>query len=141
MKKAKYITRPGIDKISSRLLDHVLLHYPETIDLSHLSKELNTENGILKKKLNNLNKNGIPITINKENNSIQLKGSLLEPISWIINTKKFAESTLKLIENEKTDQKNKKKKILTRIYKDYVNMLDEVFDKWSSLRLIEKLND
>ena len=42
---------------------------------------------------------------------------------------------------KKQIKKIKKKKILTRIYKDYVNMLDEVFDKWSSLRLIEKLND
>ena len=141
MKQSKYITRPGIDKISSRLLDYILLHYPATIDLSQLSKELNIENEILKKKLNNLNKSGIPITINKENNSIQLKGNLLEPLSWIINSKEFAESTLRLIEDKKTDQTNKKKVILKRIYKDYVNMLNDVFDKWNSLRLIEKLND
>tara|TARA_Y100000739_G_C20453545_1_gene393399 strand:- start:34 stop:459 length:426 start_codon:yes stop_codon:yes gene_type:complete len=141
MKKSKYIPRPGIDKISSRLLDAVLLHYPETINLSHLSKELNTKNEILEEKLNNLNKMGIPISINKEENNMVLKGDLLEPISWIINTKEFAENTLKLIENEKTNHKNKKKIILTRIYKDYVNMLNDVFDKWNSLRLIEKLND
>ena len=141
MKQSKHITRPGIDKISSRLLDYILLHYPATIDLSQLSKELNIENEILKKKLNNLNKSGIPITINKENNSIQLKGNLLEPLSWIINSKEFAESTLRLIEDKKTDQTNKKKVILKRIYKDYVNMLNDVFDKWNSLRLIEKLND
>ncbi len=36
---------------------------------------------------------------------------------------------------------NKKKVILKRIYNEYIIGIDEMFDKWHSLRLIERLKD
>ena len=36
---------------------------------------------------------------------------------------------------------NKKKVILKRIHNEYIAGIDEIFDKWHPLRLIERLKD
>ena len=47
--------------------------------------------------------------------------------------------------NEQTlnteDEPSKKKNINQRIYREYVNTLNELFDKWMSLRLLEQLEE
>ena len=50
---------------------------------------------------------------------------------------------LELIGDLKMDTDNRindKKNIIYRIYNEYVDLLNEVFDKWNSLRLFEQLN-
>ena len=36
---------------------------------------------------------------------------------------------------------NKKKKIVERIYKEYLEDMEELIDRWYSLRLIQQLKD
>ena len=36
---------------------------------------------------------------------------------------------------------NKKKLILQRMYEEYINELNNLFDKWNALRLIDQLDD
>ena len=36
---------------------------------------------------------------------------------------------------------NKKKLILQRMYEEYINELNNLFDKWDALRLIDQLDD
>ena len=58
---------------------------------------------------------------------------------WIINTRLSAE---RILESIKIGKKLfPKRLILLRIYKEYIEAFDEMYDKWNSLRLIEKLND
>ena len=70
--------------------------------------------------------------------------NMKEPISWIIKEKESAERMLELL-NEQTfntkDEPSKKKNINQRIYREYVNTLNELFDKWMSLRLLEQLEE
>ena len=54
-----------------------------------------------------------------------------------MNSKKFSQDILKKL--EKISPKDKDELIMIRMYKEYLKMLDEVFDKWNSLRLLEKL--
>ena len=86
----------------------------------------------------------IPILISKNNkNEIIVQGSMNEPISWILKEKESAEGMLALIKDLKIDNNdpgNRQKKITYRIYDDYVRTLNEVFDKWNSLKLFEKIN-
>ena len=60
---------------------------------------------------------------------------------WIINTRLSAEKILKSIKISKKKLNCPKRLILLRIYKEYIEAFDEMYDKWNSLRLIEKLND
>ncbi len=60
---------------------------------------------------------------------------------WIINTRLSAEKILESIKIGKENLNCPKRLILLRIYKEYIEAFDEMYDKWNSLRLIEKLND
>ena len=67
-----------------------------------------------------------------------------EPIYWIIKEKESAETMLDLIGQLTLNRKgdcNNKKKINHRIYEEYVETLNDLFDKWTSLKLIEQLED
>ena len=58
--------------------------------------------------------------------------------------KKSAEAMLDLIGQLPLNGKsgtNNKKNINHRIYEEYVETLNELFDKWTSLKLIEQLKD
>ena len=60
---------------------------------------------------------------------------------WIINTRLSAEKILESIKISKKKLNCPKRLILLRIYKEYIEAFDEMYDKWNSLRLIEKLTD
>ena len=62
-------------------------------------------------------------------------------VLWIINTRLSAERILKSIKIGKKNLNCHKRLILLRIYKEYIEAFDEMYDKWDSFRLIEKLND
>ena len=67
-----------------------------------------------------------------------------EPIYWITNAKISADVLLTQInEIELNENKtvNKKKLILQRMYEEYINELNNLFDKWDALRLIDQLDD
>ena len=72
----------------------------------------------------------------KERSKHDLKRDFLDPIFLILNSKKFSQDVLSKL--EKFNQKSKNELIIIRMYKEYLKMLDEVFDKWNSLRLMEK---
>jgi len=77
---------------------------------------------------------------NKKSKS-KAKQEFRDLVLWIINTRLSAE---KILESIKIDKKNlncPKRLILLRIYEEYIEAFDEMYDKWNSLRLIEKLND
>ena len=76
-------------------------------------------------------------TVLKKKINHNLKKEFLDPILLILNSKKFSQDVLNKL--EKINPKNRDELIMIRMYKEYLKMLDEVFDKWNSLRLLEKL--
>ena len=86
----------------------------------------------------------IPVQIKKGNQQPYVQTSLFEPVSWILKEKENAEMTLadiRKIEMNGDRKINKKKKIVERIYKEYLEEMEELIDRWYSLRLIQQLKD
>ena len=98
----------------------------------------------LKSSITHLRKRNIPINILHIDPETKIKASLKEPIYWMTNAKISADALLTQI-NEIELNKNKtikkKKLILQRMYEEYINELNNLFDKWDALRLIDQLDD
>ena len=62
-------------------------------------------------------------------------------VLWIIKTRLSAEKILESIKIDKKSLNCPKRLIVLRIYKEYIEAFDEMYDKWNSLRLIDKLDD
>ena len=138
------LTRHGIDKTSRRLLETILRRYPESIEIGELSKIIGVSGKTLKSSITRLRKLNIPINILHIDLETKIKASLKEPIYWMTNAKKSADALLTQInEIELNENKtiNKKKLILQRMYEEYINELNNLFDKWNALRLIDQLDD
>ena len=81
----------------------------------------------------------VEISLNTKN-EVAYKADPSEPIFYILKEKQSAEEMLKLIqcippiENEEA---NRKRKNNNRIYEEYVSTLNDLIDKWTSLRLVE----
>ena len=138
------LTRHGIDKTSRRLLETILRCYPESIEIGELSKMIGVSGKTLKSSITRLRKLNIPINILHIDLETKIKASLKEPIYWMTNAKISADALLTQInEIELNENKtvNKKKLILQRMYEEYINELNNLFDKWNALRLIDQLDD
>ena len=138
------LTRHGIDKTSRRVLETILRCYPDSIEINELSKMIGVHGNTLKSSITRLRKLNIPINILHIDLETKIKASLKEPIYWMTNAKKSADALLTQInEIELNENKtvNKKKLILQRMYEEYINELNNLFDKWDALRLIDQLDD
>ncbi len=138
------VTRHGIDKTSRRVLETILRCYPASIEIGELSKMIGVSGKTLKSSITRLRKLNIPINILHIDPETKIKASLKEPIYWMTNAKISAEALLTQInEIELNENKtvNKKKLILQRMYEEYINELNNLFDKWNALRLIDQLDD
>ena len=138
------LTRHGIDETSRRLLETILRCYPASIEIGELSKMIGVSGKTLKSSITRLRKLNIPINILHIDLETKIKASLKEPIYWMTNAKKSADALLTQInEIELNENKtvNKKKLILQRMYEEYINELNNLFDKWNALRLIDQLDD
>jgi DNA-binding MarR family transcriptional regulator len=138
------LIRHGIDKTSRRVLETILRCYPDSIEINELSKMIGVHGNTLKSSITRLRKLNIPINVLYINAETRIKASLREPIYWITNAKISADVLLTQInEIELNENKtvNKKKLILQRMYEEYINELNNLFDKWDALRLIDQLDD
>ena len=139
------LTRYGIDKTSRRILETILRCYPDSIEINELSKMIGVRSKTLKSSITRLRKLNIPINIlHIDEVETRIKASLKEPIYWITNAKISADALLTQIneiELNKNKTINKKKLILQRMYEEYINELNNLFDKWDALRLIDQLDD
>ena len=136
MNKTKIIEKLELDELSLKILNSALSYYGENCELIDLSNHPLLKN---KKELDALD-NSFNLVKNhdsKERSKHDLKRDFLDPIFLILNSKKFSQDVLSKL--EKFNQKSKNELIIIRMYKEYLKMLDEVFDKWNSLRLMEKL--
>ena len=136
MNKTKIIEKLELDDLSLKILNSALSYYDENYELIDLSDYPLLKN---KKELNLFENTFNPVKehCSKINSNHDLKKEFLDPIFLILNSKKFSQDILNKL--EKINPKDKDELIMIRMYKEYLKMLDEVFDKWNSLRLLEKL--
>ena len=141
----KVLSRRGIDTISSKILDAIFHIFPQNITITKLSKQIDIRESTIESSIKRMMTNGVPIEINiTEDKGRQVRASLQEPISWIIKERDSAQVMLDIIGDMKMngdEDLNEQKSILFRIYNEYVQGLNEMFDKWNSLKLFDQLNE
>ena len=91
-----------------------------------------------------MKKQDVPITLKRGARSNYVSTSLFEPVHWILKEKENAEMALEDLNSIKMNgdpSVNRKKKIVKRIYKEYLRDMNDLIDRWYSLRLIQSLKD
>ena len=135
------IARRRMNSVSSKILHELYKLYPSSISLSNLAKGLDLREKTVKASINKSLRKGIPIEQEmSSSDDLSYRADPSEPISYILKEKESAEVMLKLIENtplNSNENANKKKKINHRIYGEYVSALNDLLDKWTSLRLLD----
>lgn len=136
--------RRGLDNTSSLILHEVYLAYPNEISLKTIGKKLDIVEKTIQTSIKRINNYGVPIEYkNSKNKERTLRANIKEPISWILKEKSAAENMLILFENiddNGSEIVTTQKTINKRIYTEYLESLNDLFDKWSSLRLLDKLD-
>ena len=130
-----------MDSISANILNETYRVYPRSLTVKILAKNLKIREKSVLSALRKINSYGVPVEgkINKDGEK-EVKSSLKEPISWIEREKDSAEKMLDLLGKltpSRSDSVNNQRKINYRIYKEYVNNLNELFHKCASLKLID----
>ena len=135
------IARRGMDSISANILNETYRVYPRSLTVKILAKNLKIREKSVLSALRKISSYGVPVEIKINNNGEkEVKSSLKEPISWIEKEKASAEKMLSLLGEltpSSSESINNQREINYRIYKEYVSNLNELFDKWASLKLID----
>jgi hypothetical protein len=136
MNKTKIIEKLELDELSLKILNSALSYYGENCELIDLSDYPLLKNS---RKINSFDNtfNSNKKYKTKRELGYNSKKDFLDPIFLILNSKKSSQDVLTKL--EKINSKDKDDLIIIRMYKEYLKMLDEVFDKWNSLRLLEKI--
>ena len=145
MKNIKYntkkVARRHMSSISSSIFQELYEIYPKSITLRSLAKNLDLREKTVKSTVNKAITKEVPVEILlSTNNEVTYRADPSEPISYILKEKQSAEEMLKLIQcipANGNEEANKKRNNNNRIYEEYVSTLNDLIDKWTSLRLVE----
>ena len=143
-KYAATLERRGVDSCSSQILAEVLENFPNSLTVKQLAHKTGKSERYIKRKVKAMKKDEIPIQIKRGSRSNYVSSSLFEPVSWILKEKENAEMALEdinKIELNGDSKVNKQKRIVKRIYKEYLKDMRDLIDRWYSLRLIQDLKD
>ena len=137
----KKSARRHMSIISSSIFQELYEIYPKSITLKSLAKNLDLREKTIKSTINKAITEGVPIEMSlSASNEIIYKADPSEPISYILKEKQSAEEMLKLIQSipsNGNEEANRKRNNNNRIYEEYVSTLNDLLDKWTSLRLVD----
>ena len=137
----KKVARRHMSSISSSIFQELYEIYPKSITLRSLAKNLDLREKTVKSTINKAIMEEVPIEISlSTSNEVIYKADPSEPISYILKEKQSAEEMLKLIQcipPNGNEEANTKRNNNNRIYEEYVSTLNDLIDKWTSLRLVE----
>ena len=137
----KKVARRHMSSISSSIFQELYEIYPKSITLKSLAKNLDLREKTVKSTINKAITEKVPIEISLSiDNEVTYKADPSEPISYILKEKQSAEEMLKLIQcipANGNEEANRKRNNNNRIYEEYVSTLNDLIDKWTSLRLVE----
>mgnify|MGYP005702267253 CR=1 FL=1 len=144
MKNIKYDTkklaRRHMSSISSSIFQELYEIYPKSITLRSLAKNLDLREKTVKSTINKAITEEVPIELSlSTTNEVTYKADPSEPISYILREKQAAEEMLKLIQcipSNGNEEANITRNNNNRIYEEYVSTLNDLIDKWTSLRLV-----
>ena len=137
----KKVARRHMSSVSSIIFQELYEIYPKSITLKSLAKNLDLREKTVKSTINKAITEEVPIEISlSTDNEVTYKADPSEPISYILKEKQSAEEMLKLIQcipANGNEEANKKRNNNNRIYEEYVSTLNDLLDKWTSLRLVD----
>ena len=137
----KRVARRHMSSISSSIFQELYEIYPKSITLKSLAKNLDLREKTIKSTINKAITEKVPIEISlSTSNEVIYRADPSEPISYILKEKQSAEAMLKLIQSiplNGNEEANRQRNKNNRIYEEYVSTLNELIDKWTSLRLVE----
>lgn len=137
----KKVARRHMSSISSNIFQELYEIYPKSITLKSLAKNLDLREKTVKSTINKAMTKEVPIEISlSTDNEVTYKADPSEPISYILKEKQSAEEMLKLIQcipANGNEEANRKRNNNNRIYEEYVSTLNDLLDKWTSLRLVD----
>ena len=137
----KKVARRHMSSISSNIFQELYEIYPKSITLKNLAKNLDLREKTIKSTINKAMAEQVPIEISlSTDNEVTYKADPSEPISYILKEKQSAEEMLKLIQcipANGNEEANRKRNNNNRIYEEYVLTLNDLLDKWTSLRLVD----
>ena len=137
----KKVARRHMSSVSSIIFQELYEIYPKSITLKSLAKNLDLREKTVKSTINKAITDGVPIEISlSTDNEVTYKADPSEPISYILKEKQSAEEMLKLIQcipANGNEEANKKMSNNNRIYEEYLSTLNDLLDKWASLRLFD----
>jgi len=137
----KKVARRHMSSVSSIIFQELYEIYPKSITLKSLAKNLDLREKTVKSTINKAITEEVPIEISlSTNNEITYRADPSEPISYILKEKQSAEEMLKLIQcipENGSEEANRKRNNNNRIYEEYVSTLNDLLDKWTSLRLVD----
>ena len=137
----KKVARRHMNSISSSIFQELYEIYPKSITLKGLAKSLDLREKTIKSTINKAITEKVPIEISlSTSNEVIYKADPSEPISYILKEKQSAEEMLKLIQCIPPNgnvEANTKRNINNRIYEEYVSTLNDLIDRWTSLRLVD----
>ena len=141
MKNIKSNAKKHMSSISSSIFQELYEIYPKSITLKSLAKNLDLREKTIKSTINKAITEEVPIEISlSTSNEVIYKADPSEPISYILKEKQSAEEMLKLIQSipsNGNEEANTKRNNNNRIYEEYVSTLNDLIDKWTSLRLVD----
>ena len=137
----KKVARRHMSSISSSIFQELYQIYPKSITLRSLAKNLDLREKTVKSTVNKAITKEVPVEILlSTNNEVTYRADPSEPISYILKEKQSAEEMLKLIQSiplNGNEEANRKRNNNNRIYEEYVSTLNDLLDKWTSLRLVD----
>ena len=137
----KKVARRHMSSVSSIIFQELYEIYPKSITLKSLAKNLDLREKTVKSTINKAITEEVPIEISlSTNNEVTYRADPSEPISYIFKEKQSAEEMLKLIQcipANGNEEANRKRNNNNRIYEEYVSTLNDLLDKWTSLRLVD----
>ena len=143
-KYADTLKRRGLDTCSSQILADVLESFPKSVSVKQLAYNTGKTEKYIKSKIRAMKRDDVPITLKRGSRNNYVTTSLFEPVYWILKEKENAEMALEdlnKIEMNGDPSVNKKKRIVKRIYREYLKDMNDLIDRWYSLRLIQSLKD
>ena len=143
-KYADTLKRRGLDTCSSQILADVLESFPKSVSVKQLANNTGKTEKYIKSKIRAMKRDDVPITLKRGSRNNYVTTSMFEPVYWILKEKENAEMALEdlnKIEMNGDPSVNKKKRIVKRIYREYLKDMNDLIDRWYSLRLIQSLKD
>ncbi len=139
----KKVARRHMSSISSSIFQELYEIYPKSITLKSLAKNLDLREKTIKSTINKAITEKVPIEISlSTSNEVVYRADPSEPISYILKEKQSAEAMLKLIQSiplNGNEEAKRKRNNNNRIYVEYVSTLNDLIDKWTSLRLVDEM--